>query len=198
MRTPLSSARALAVLEETLLVGPRVGPLRLVAVDGKAGSGKSTFALALSKALRGAPVLLLDDFLSWTSLTDFWPRFEAQVLVPLFSGRNARYQARDWDNDPYGQGLGQWKDFPFSPLVILEGVGAARRELRSRLACAVWVETPSEVCLERGISRDGVDCTRLWLDWQQREAAFFEADPVRSHAHLIVDGQGEADSRPRA
>jgi hypothetical protein len=32
----------------------------------------------------------------------------------------------------------------------------------------------------------------LWMNWQERESVFFEADPVRSHAHLIVDGQQDA------
>ena len=131
----------------------------------------------------------VDDFLAWDDLTEFWPRLEAQALLPWFEGRSARYQARDWERDPYGRGLGPWKELPFSPLMILEGVGAARKELRGRLAYAIWIETPPIVCLQRGIARDGVEQTRLWMDWQARETAFFEADPVRRHAHLVVDGQ---------
>ena len=185
----MSSDPALAGLAETILTGPQLRPFRLVAVDGRAGSGKSTFARRLSVALGGAPVLPLDDLLGWDDLTEFWPRLEAQALLPLFEGRSARYQARDWEHDPYGRELGPWKDFPFSPLVILEGVGSARKELRSRIAYAIWIETPPPVCLQRGISRDGVERTSLWMDWQEREAAFFEADPVSSHVHLIVDGE---------
>lgn len=185
----MNSAQAFAWLADALLTGPQLQSLRLVAVDGRAGSGKSTFARGLSRALGSVAVLPLDDFLSWDDLTEFWPRFEAEVLRPLFEGRDARYQARDWEHDPYGRGLGPWKVLPFSPLVILEGVGAAREELRGRLAYAVWLETPPEVCLQRGISRDGVEQTSRWMKWQERELTFFEADPVRSHAHLIVDGQ---------
>ena len=110
-------------------------------------------------------------------------------MLPLFEGRDARYQARDWEHDPHGRRLGSWKDFPFSPLVILEGVGSARKELRSRLTYAIWIDTPPLVCLARGISRDGIERTSLWADWQEREAAFFQSDPVRDHVHLIVDGQ---------
>lgn len=185
----MNSARAITWLAQALLTEPQQQSLRLVAVDGRAGSGKSTFARSLSRALGGVAVLPLDDFLAWDDLTEFWPRFEVEVLLPLFEGRKARYQARDWEHDPYGRGLGAWKELPSSPLVILEGVGAARQELRSRLAYAVWIETPPDVCLTRGISRDGIEQTSRWLKWQERELAFFEADPVRSHAHLIVDGQ---------
>jgi hypothetical protein len=38
------------------------GPIRLVAVDGPGGAGKSTFARALSEAAGGAPVIHTDDF----------------------------------------------------------------------------------------------------------------------------------------
>lgn len=185
----MNSARAIAWLVRALLAVPQTQAVRLVAVDGRAGSGKSTFARRLSRALGGVAVVPLDDFLAWDDLTEFWPRFEVEVLLPLFEGRTARYQARDWEHDPYGRGLSAWKELSSSPLVILEGVGAARQELRSRLAYAIWIETPPAVCLQRGISRDGVEQTSRWMKWQERELAFFEADPVRSHAHLIVDGQ---------
>jgi hypothetical protein len=186
----MSLLPTLAWIAEAILTVPQLRPLRLVAVDGRAGSGKSTFARNLSQALGGAPILPIDDFLAWDDLTEFWPRLEAQALNPLFEGRKARYRARDWEHDPYGRGLGSWMELPFSRLMILEGVGSARKELRDRLAYSIWIETPPIVCLQRGISRDGVEQTSLWMDWQAREAAFFESDPVRSHVHLIVDGQG--------
>ena len=44
-------------------VPPRLGPVRLVAVDGGAGSGKTSFAARLAAALDGVPVLHTDDFL---------------------------------------------------------------------------------------------------------------------------------------
>jgi Tfp pilus assembly pilus retraction ATPase PilT len=43
----------------------RPGPVRLVAVDGPGGSGKSTFAACLSAAANNAPIVHTDDFASW-------------------------------------------------------------------------------------------------------------------------------------
>ena len=40
----------------------KLGPLRLVAIDGPGGAGKSTFARKLSEAAGGAPVFHTDDF----------------------------------------------------------------------------------------------------------------------------------------
>src|SRR5947209_1987271 len=102
-------------------------PVRLVAIDGKAGAGKSTFARHLSEALGGAPILPVDDFLAWDDLVEFWPRLEREVFAPLFAGRDVKYQARDWHNDTFGRGLGPWRELPFAPIVIFEGIGSSRR-----------------------------------------------------------------------
>lgn len=106
--------------------------LRIVGVDGPSGSGKSTLGARLA-ALTGAPVIPIDDFLSWQHLADWWPRFDAQVLHPLTSGRDARYQARDW-SDWDGDTLGEWKTVPWSALVIVEGVTSTRAAAGDRLA----------------------------------------------------------------
>ncbi len=88
--------------------------VRLVAVDGGSGSGKTTFAARLA-ARAGAPLLAGDDFLSWPDFVGWWPRFWDQVVAPLRRGKNARYQARDWVGDEFGTSLGEWKTLPWSP-----------------------------------------------------------------------------------
>lgn len=159
--------------------------LRIVGVDGPSGSGKSTLAARLA-ALTGAPVIPIDDFLSWQHLADWWPRFDAQVLRPLTAGQNARYQARDW-TDWHGDTLGGWKTVPWSALVIVEGVTSTRAAADDRLAYRIFVDAPAELRLARGLDRDGADHRDLWLDWMRREDAFFEADRTRDRADLHVD-----------
>jgi uridine kinase len=163
------------------------GP-RLVGIDGPAGSGKSTFAAHLSAALAHAPVVSMDDFLAWDDLTSYWPRLEKQLLEPLAAGQPARYQARNWVNGPLGRTLGEWKDVPCSPTLILEGVGSCRRQVASRLSCAIWVDAPVRIRLARGILRDGEAMRPYWLRWQKMETAFFANDQTRSRADLVVDG----------
>src|SRR4051812_7477988 len=86
-----------ADLAQSIMGSPaRLGPVRLVAVDGFAGSGKTTFADRLARELT-AGVLHTDDFLAgWTDLAGFWPRLEAGVLEPLRHGRPGRYRRYDW------------------------------------------------------------------------------------------------------
>lgn len=171
-----------------ILARPCPHVVRLIGVDGAAGSGKSTFASALARALGGAPIIPIDDFLAWDDLQDFWPRFEAQVLEPLFAGKDLRYQMRDWLHDNEGRGLGEWRELAFSPVVILEGIGATRRQLGSRLHYSVWVQADAELRLARGLARDGEQARGLWEGFMPGEADFFEADGARGRADLVVDG----------
>ncbi|MEU9386431.1 hypothetical protein AB0D38_38200, partial [Streptomyces sp. NPDC048279] len=74
---------------------PSCGPVRLVGVDGHAGSGKTTFAGRLAAALGGAPVLHLDDIASHEELFAWTGRLLTQVIEPLGRGETARYTPYD-------------------------------------------------------------------------------------------------------
>jgi hypothetical protein len=164
-----------------------VNGIRIVGVDGRSGAGKSFLASRLS-ALLAAPVIEIDDFVSWDCFAGWWPRFEEQVLSPLLAGRDATYQARDW-TDWYGSTLGGWKTQRWSPTIILEGVTCTRRDTVGRLAYAIWVEAPAELRLARGMARDSRFPGKedLWKQWMREEDEFFLADETRERADRIAD-----------
>ena len=166
----------------------QVDGVRIVGIDGPGGSGKSTLARRLLDHLPDAKFVEIDDFLSWPDFAGWWPRFDAQVLQPLLAGRDAHYQVRDWRNDEFGTSLAGWKTVPWSPVVVLEGVTCTRRAARPHLAYSIWVETPGERRLERGIARDGADHHDLWQSWMRLERAFFAEDATKQRADLRVDG----------
>lgn len=161
--------------------------IRLVGVDGPSGSGKSTFARRLA-ARSQAPLIEIDDFVSWKSFAGWWPRLEKQVLVPLQSGSDAHYQVRDWKNDEFGTSLNGWKTVTWAPLVILEGVTCSRLAAADFLAFRIWVDAPPDLRLNRGVERDGETHRQLWLDWMKEEHRFFADDGTRARADLRVDG----------
>jgi Cytidylate kinase len=166
---------------------PAVDGIRLVGVDGPSGAGKSTLAGRLASAL-DAPIIEIDDFVSWDHFADWWPRFETQVLNRLRSGADAVYQARDW-SDWYGSSLGPWKTVPWHPVVILEGVTCTRRAAADRLACRVWVDAPAAVRLARGLARDAghPGAAGLWKRWMDEESAFFALDGTRARADFVIE-----------
>ena len=79
-------------------VPPACGAVRVLAIDGGAGAGKSTLALAVAAALADplTATVHTDDLLDgWQDQFTFWPRLRAQVLQPLASGIAARYRRYD-------------------------------------------------------------------------------------------------------
>ncbi|WP_431953047.1 uridine kinase family protein [Actinacidiphila sp. bgisy167] len=178
---------------------PSCGSVRLVAVDGHAGSGKTTFAGALAGALDGAPVVHLDDLATHEQLFEWPGRLREQVLEPLRRGETARPAKYDWVARRFATAL----EVPSAPVVLLEGVGAGRREVRPWLAALLWLEVSREVARERGERRDGPGLAGFWEGWMRAQDAHFAADPSRPFADLLVhqgpDGyelRDQAESSP--
>ncbi|MEV6138510.1 aminodeoxychorismate synthase [Nocardia sp. NPDC051990] len=162
---------------------PRLGSIRLVAVDGPAGAGKSTFAASLA-VLCDAQVVHTDDFADGNNELPGWARLEEQVLEPIAQGRPGRYQRFDWDE----RALAEWHDVVPGGVLILEGVSSARAAVRDRLSLAVWIDTPRALRLARGLERDGAHTLPLWEQWMAAEDEHFATDHTRDQADLIIFG----------
>ncbi|MGW8398455.1 uridine kinase family protein [Streptomyces lydicus] len=161
---------------------PSCGPVRLIAVDGHAGSGKSTFAGQLAAALGDAPVVHTDDLATHEELFAWSERFREQVLEPLSRGGAARYGVYDWVRGEFTEE----RALAPAPVVLVEGVGTGRRTLRPYLACLLWMELASEHSWERGQLRDGPGLSAFWSGWIPAERAHFAADPSRPYADFLV------------
>jgi uridine kinase len=178
--------------DRSLAASPRLGPVRFVAVDGPAGSGKTTLAEALAGELVrrrvDAAVLHLDDLYDgWTGLEgSLWPRLAAQVLEPLRRGRPGRYQRYDW----HAGAFDGWVDLPVPQVLVLEGCGAARRAADGLVVLRVWVEAPPEVRLARGLARDGEGERAHWERWMRDEAEHFARERTAERADARLDGFG--------
>ncbi|MEU6842998.1 hypothetical protein ABZ930_14135 [Streptomyces sp. NPDC046716] len=161
---------------------PSCGPVRLVGVDGHAGSGKSTFAGRLARALGDAPVLHLDDLASHDALFDWTGRLRTQVLEPLSRGRAARYGTYDWNTRRFDGA----RVLPPAEVVLIEGVGAGRRAVRPFLTELLWMDLPGEAAWERGRARDGKAQREFWDGWIPAEREHFAQDPSRPFAKKLV------------
>ena len=174
---------------------PRLGPVRLVAIDGPSGAGKTSFADRLAREL-GAPVVHTDDLLDgWDDQFTFWTRLEEQVLDPLRHGRPAVYKRYLWHRGRFG---GKPVTVQPAPVVLLEGVTSARRVIRPELSLAVFVLAPTDLRLARVLARDGGDdvAFRAYLErWRSAEDRHFADDRTAAAADVVVDGsqQGPLD-----
>ncbi|WP_200264277.1 hypothetical protein [Streptomyces sp. HSG2] len=180
---------------------PTCGPVRLIGVDGHAGSGKSTFTRLLAERLGGPPVLCLDDIADHDRLFDWTDRLSRRVLEPLARGETAVYSAYDWASRRFGPP----RELPPAPVVLIEGVGAGRRALRPLLAASLWMDLSASQAWARGRARDGDAQREFWDRWEPAEREHFAEDPSRPFADLLVrpgregyrllDGPG---ARPRS
>jgi uridine kinase len=175
---------------------PRLGDVRLIAVDGPSGAGKTRFALRLAKEL-DAPVVHTDDLLDgWEDQFTFWERLEMCVLGPLRRGETAFYRRYRWDLGAFGPDLVRLDP---APVVIVEGVSSARKGISPELSLIVFVDAPADLRFSRAMARDGDDSLafRAYLErWRSAEDRHFAADRTRERADLVVDGSAEtADDR---
>lgn len=163
---------------------PSCGPVRLVAVDGPAGAGKTTFANRLAAGL-GCQVVHSDDFpVPWEEGPGAWfHALEAQVLEPLRNGLRGGFRRYDWVRGTYAEEVA----VPVAPVLVVEGVGTARASVAELLAYVVWVEAGETVRLRRVLERDGPELEPRWREWFKAEQAWFAADRTRERADLVVE-----------
>jgi uridine kinase len=163
----------------------------ILAIDGYGGAGKSTLAALLVDGFlaHGLRVDLVrtDDFASADDPLNWWPRMIEQVLEPLRAGTAARYQRYDWGE----RTLAEWHAVEPGGLLILEGVSASRNVFRPYLSLAVWVETPPDERLRRGLERDGEQARNQWRRWMAEEVAWGDAERPWERADVVVPGVGD-------
>jgi uridine kinase len=190
----MRATHSFVALAEHLRTLPSAHETLLMGIDGLGGSGKSTFAKAIAKALAEIDlppcVVELDDF--FNPGEGGWgfdhARLRQQVLEPITSGTPARYQRYDWRlREP-----GDWVELPKCDVLVVEGVSACHPSVADFFDHMVYVEAPREVRLERGISRDGMIHQEKWERvWMPAEERYVAQHRPQERADLIVDGSGK-------
>lgn len=171
---------------------PKVGKTRFIAIDGHGGSGKSTLAETLARQLN-AEIIHTDDFAGWDNPENWWPLVIERVLEPIKNGASVLNYPRSkwWETHNPEPVVNQ----PVTSIMILEGVSSLRKEFREYLSLSIFVDTPIEICLQRGFERDkGQDgksddeIKQMWQQWYEKEEIYIARDKPIEFADLVVDG----------
>ncbi len=165
---------------------------KFIAIDGHGGSGKSTLAQELAKEL-GAEIIHTDDFASFYNPINWWPLVIERVLEPVRQGATKlSYPRSKWWADHKPEPV---VDQPVTEIMILEGVSALRKELREYIDFGVYVDTPKEICLERGLARDkgnegksDEEIVAMWDQWFENEDKYLVRDAPKEYADMVIDG----------
>lgn len=179
-----------AVLREA---GDPAGRPRIVVVDGRGASGKTTLADRVAAQVPGSAVVHADD-LAWHEPFFGWGHLLRDgVLTPLHRGEGVRLRPPAWER----LGRDGVVEVPAdSPLVVIEGTGAAQRELDPLVDATLWVQSDFAEAERRGIARDiaqGVngdpeETVAFWHEWMAHEVAFLAAHRPWERAVLVVAG----------
>ncbi|MBU2667396.1 hypothetical protein KOI35_28180 [Actinoplanes bogorensis] len=164
---------------------------RVVAVDGRGGSGKTTLAERISREHPGSVVVHTDDIAWWHSRFGWDDLMAGGVLRPWRAGQDVRYQPPAWA--PRGR-TGYVEVPADASLLIVEGCGASRRELAGLIDTAVWVQSDFDEAKARGLRRDMAQrpdldeagALREWDEWMAEEVLFFLDDRPWRRADFVV------------
>lgn len=163
------------------------GSARVIAIDGPAGSGKTTLADELCDLLANCAVIHMDDLYDgWNQdlINELHRRIETQILKPVSLGNEASYKTYDWNLGIFTK----TKTIDNPEFLILEGVGAANPKLKQYFALSIWVEAQPTLLLDRLIARDGQQLRDQLVTWQVHETEYFKELDVRSSVDLVVRG----------
>lgn len=167
---------------------PRAGSTRVVAIDGPAGSGKTTLAARLS-GLLDAPVVHMDDlFPGWNGLAEATGKLVGWVLEPLAVGQQAVYRRYNWDRGTYAERVA----VPESDILVVEGCASGSTAAAPYLSLLLWIDAPHDVRMARSLARDGEMFAPHWDRWAAQEKVLFRAERTRERADLVIDGDPPA------
>jgi uridine kinase len=158
----------------------------IVLIDGRAGSGKSTFAESLQQQLfrdgESAPrVIHMDNiFEGWDGLalgSDYMVRF---ILQPLARQETASWQDWSWVKNQRSS----WREFSGGTPLIVEGCGSLTERSKEHADISIWLEASEETRRERWIHRERH--LEKFDFWAAQELDFYAREKSQSLADLVI------------
>ena len=167
--------------------------VRVVAIDGRAASGKSTRALLLGAVLE-APVVHMDDFFLPPALRTeerlaqpggnvHYERFAEEVIPHLHSGEAFAYRVFDCSQMDFGG----TKEIPAAPVRIVEGSYAHHPALGDYADLKVFSTVEEGEQMARILRRNGERMAEMFRSrWIPMEERYFDHFAIREKAHICL------------
>ena len=159
--------------------------MTLLAIDGPAGAGKTTFAAKLETELSESAtvkVIHMDD------LYNGWENALSNALSEILDRISTAHLA----NREFVIKIFNWKSMQFdtektivpTDYLIIEGVGAAQQIVRDSGATTYWLDIEPEIGLQRVLERDGAHIEAQMRRWQVEQDKHFARDETRENCEF--------------
>ena len=159
----------------------------IIAIDGPAGSGKTTIAHDIFLAMGphvSTRVIHMDD------LYPGWADALGNQLTETLTYIVASHKKAA----PFSLSFYDWKAGEFlqaqkcepTELLILEGVGAGQSAIRSDISALVWMDIDPVVGLSRVLQRDGVEIKDAMSAWLIQQEQHFRVEDTQNAADFIL------------
>jgi uridine kinase len=160
--------------------------MSLIAIDGRAGAGKTTLAASFFEELsadKTVAVIHMDD------LYDGWENALSERLTQTLESIVKSHQSKvAFEIDIFN-----WQSMSFDSkrvihpvdILILEGVGAGQKVVRDAGATLYWLDIDAEVGIQRVLNRDGNQIATQMKQWQIAQEIHFLRDKTRENAEHI-------------
>jgi len=160
--------------------------MSLIAIDGRAGAGKTTLAARFFDELsvdKTVEVIHMDE------LYDGWENaLDEGLTKTLESIVNAHQKKEGFEIDIFN-----WQSMSFDSkrqinpvdILILEGVGAGQKVVRDAGATLYWLDIDADDGIARVLKRDGNQIASQMKQWQIAQEIHFLRDMTRENAGHI-------------
>lgn len=166
---------------------------RIVALDGRCASGKTTLAEQLTR-VTGAGVVHMDDFFLPPELRSagrlaepggnvHYERFMEEVLTPLRNAKAFRYRCFDCSRMEPGED----REIPEGDLRIVEGAYSCHPLFGEYMGLRVFCDVGQQEQLRRIEQRNGAQMLEKFRhSWIPMEEKYFRSFHIRARADLTV------------
>lgn len=164
-----------------------ISPGEVIAIDGPAGSGKTTLSKQLAVDIADVEIIHMDDlYQGWKDA--FSARLTAsvisQILEPISKGIEFSYEIYDWRSNKYHKS----KVIPKNKIYILEGVSAGQSQFRPYLSKIIWLNISDEIGLSRVLQRDGAEILSPMQEFQKAQKLHFASELTENAADFHYEG----------
>jgi hypothetical protein len=178
--------------------GRAVGDRSVVlAFDGRSSSGKTTLTARVQAAVAGSAVVHTDDIAWWHSRFGWADLLIDGILLPVHRGESVTFRPPRWAEHGRGGSI----DVPARcPLLIIEGVGAGRREAAHLVDALIWVQSDQREAERRSLARvgqpGGPPTVRELREWMAEEEPFLSDQRPWERADLVAAGTPQISFDP--